>query len=630
MNGATSPVFADVPLPGPESLEALLSDERFLDLGESVFYLLSSWAEWVERRVEFVDLVSLNTVTRRVSVDFTVPILPAPIGVRRGQPVRILPLALQRKRRLVAFDLRDEAGRSLSLIPHRQNAPLSAAVLVAAAQSWVGGEISDAEALPPKPILDDLWAIATRRSHSALRIWGSLGRPVTDAEAETQWRHQLALSPEFMSLAYDLAHSFIMLALVEAGSGDRRVLKFSYQEPTDVADPSAVRPLQVRLESQQAGAPPSPDETPVGDARGSASQEGLGRIRITADIARSEDGGDPPGDARGACAGIAYAIIRGDARYAATTDRDGTAVAQVPIGNYKVVEESLPSRLVPITPVATVTVAAGAEATASFRYAPVAPGVRNTQALPRLRRVARFRRLLGIDPKPVVLFAPAIGQAHAYHLEFEAPDGLQVTCAELSEAGWEPDTGASAKTVDATSVTSQRVHVRVRGLEQDRAGAGRFLLRPRDTTILRPALLTGVFSLAVLLCLLAISTFSLWQPRTGVLSAAPLATLLLVVPGGLSAYVSRGPEHAFTSRFLFGLRMLALSNGFWCFAAAAVLVLGDLMHPAGMAGALEPLEEGFIALAAICVGQALSTLMLWTSLRKAFRPPESLLPSERD
>jgi hypothetical protein len=51
-----------------------------------------------------------------------------------------------------------------------------------------------------------------------------------------------------------------------------------------------------------------------------------------------------------------------------------------------------------------------------------------------------------------------------------------------------------------------------------------------------------------------------------------VATLLLVVPGGLSAYVARPRENALTSSMVFGLRVLTIATGFISLIAAAVVI----------------------------------------------------------
>jgi len=68
-------------------------------------------ARWVVRRVESIDFVDDRTVRRRVSVDYTVPADTVTLRVSDKATIRILPLALMRRKNMVKFDFMDHDGR---------------------------------------------------------------------------------------------------------------------------------------------------------------------------------------------------------------------------------------------------------------------------------------------------------------------------------------------------------------------------------------------------------------------------------------------------------------------------------------------------------------------------------------
>src|SRR5207248_6685635 len=100
--------------------------------GLTMLRLFVRSADWVVRRVENIDFLDERTVRRRVSVDFAAP--PEAVAFLRddGRRVRILPLALMRRKSLINFDLRDEENRPISLLGLRQNQ----AITLAVARAW--------------------------------------------------------------------------------------------------------------------------------------------------------------------------------------------------------------------------------------------------------------------------------------------------------------------------------------------------------------------------------------------------------------------------------------------------------------------------------------------------------------
>jgi len=82
---------------------------------------------WVNRRVEQLEFLDVRAVRWRVSVDFNVPETAQATGAD-GQEYRLVPLTGWEKDNLVAFDLRDETGKTLWLPTSAETARVVGAV----------------------------------------------------------------------------------------------------------------------------------------------------------------------------------------------------------------------------------------------------------------------------------------------------------------------------------------------------------------------------------------------------------------------------------------------------------------------------------------------------------------------
>lgn len=223
-----------------------------------------------------------------------------------------------------------------------------------------------------------------------------------------------------------------------------------------------------------------------------------------------------------------------------------------------------------------------------------------TEPLAPLDRVLRGA---AIRQKTVVIPVPAIGQANSYHADFEAPNGLQLT--RLRLFAYDP-AGKTTSERDAELRSLQRAHVFSNTDAQGVSGVLIADLRPRKGTIVRAGLLTSTLAL-LLLVLVALALPSLRR------DVGPAVALLLLVPGTLSAYVSRPREDEFTSAAVFGLRVLAAVPGACAVLAATVLVFGRRFSTAQGGGSfVSGSWEGtpVVLWCLVCVaGAALLTLM---------------------
>jgi hypothetical protein len=251
-----------------------------------------------------------------------------------------------------------------------------------------------------------------------------------------------------------------------------------------------------------------------------------------------------------------------------TTGPDGTATFALKPGHHPV-EIVRPTGTVQagrLAPTVSVRLMETTTLDARYRTVPGAARLREPSAPSRPLTVRRrLARNVGWRAKPIVIPTPAVGHGTSFHLEVEAPEGLQISRARL-RSGPPGQEGPSPDDVtDAEEGPMQRTHLYVDGALQGHSGAGVIHLRPRAALIVRAATLN-----ALVATMLIALTAALLTHLAGVLD--PLAALLLFVPGGLSAYTARPRENPMTTSLVSGVRLLAIAVGAMSLAAACVAI----------------------------------------------------------
>lgn len=194
--------------------------EEHLDNSEvalALFTLLEARPRWMHRRVESVEFRNDVSVRRRISIDFTVPAL-APELQNGSDTARLIPLTLIEKRPLIGFDVLDEGGRVLPVLNTDHNRALGGRLLIELA-----GLVLDKD---PSPELQErLRDLATASVSVGEGMLDGL-RKAGEGDSETaQVVNQL--SGWWLD---DLARQFILGILLPADAGERRVVKFAYDQ----------------------------------------------------------------------------------------------------------------------------------------------------------------------------------------------------------------------------------------------------------------------------------------------------------------------------------------------------------------------------------------------------------------
>lgn len=221
------------------------------DLGALMLQLLRGWDGWIHRRVESISLEDPVTFLRRVSVDFTLfRDWSTTTFTTDGEPIFFVPLTLLDKGPITRFDICDENKRTLPVLTKRQNGVLAASVLVALSEAGVGEAFRKKQGgTLPWDIEQDLRDVATLPADAAVPVAQRLraggprkieGQPCEPDMESLAWREKLKGNDEVWRVADLLAESFILVTPLVGRPGDRRVVKFSYEEqgvPPDLAFP---------------------------------------------------------------------------------------------------------------------------------------------------------------------------------------------------------------------------------------------------------------------------------------------------------------------------------------------------------------------------------------------------------
>jgi hypothetical protein len=140
-----------------------------------------------------------------------------------GQEVRVLPLAIMRRKSLVKFDFRDHEGHAVPLLGVRENQALTLGI----ARAWAAANLHalGAPEITPETdrFLDDVIA------GDQIELWRAFKR-MWAAGGGSQLR-RLGEEKQFRAVLDRLADGFVLYGLHEGPPSGRRLIKFSYDEP---------------------------------------------------------------------------------------------------------------------------------------------------------------------------------------------------------------------------------------------------------------------------------------------------------------------------------------------------------------------------------------------------------------
>jgi hypothetical protein len=481
------------------------------------------------------------------------------------------------KWRLPDFSLRDEAERAVSLQSRDTSALISASMLICAGNLTVTGELlpATAERFMPAALRQELLEIVVSDPSHALRLCAELGAP---SSSDVGWRRALAVDRTFMSLAYELARGFMIVALYPDRRPVRRILKLSYRS---YVVPATHDSWQVRLgHGLRWACAGAHDVTDSIAWRGRRRGERRHSSRIVFSTVC-----DPVAERirtsglSVACA-LAY-VIGPDGTRRTMRLRPNSAVAfeHAPPGFYSIQLEARSGFTIIGKSNWEFRVADGATMRVEVHAEQGEIAKRPTLAMSLLARPASFMRSvsrgLGWHSKTLAIRV-RIGDGGSYHCEFEAPEGLHVTRARLISNATLAEDNEGERELNLVSGSVQLAHLYApSNLGDPTTSYAYFNIRPRIETLVRPALLTSWVAFVALLFIAITWTrgagFRLHGPEDG----SALLVLLLGAPTALVAYFSQAVPGRVSYAMLYGLRLFALLPALLTLTEGGVVLVGE-------------------------------------------------------
>jgi hypothetical protein len=190
---------------------------------------------------------------------------------------------------------------------------------------------------------------------------------------------------------------------------------------------------------------------------------------------------------------------------------------------------------------------------------------------------------LSLDAYQQLIQAPSVGSGGREHLRFVPPEGLFVEEFYLTPpatgAANDPQPAAIVESVDPaprmymSRVTPERGIIYTTGMERlSGACEAIALLRPRVTGFLRTAQYTVLLT-TLLLIVGAIAQFLGSRLSAAGTSAEAAATVLLIIPSTMSAFLAQAGEHELRSDLLRGPRVAVAASAAAAICAAGAMVL---------------------------------------------------------
>jgi hypothetical protein len=202
-----------------------IDESNELAVGRGMAFLLLRTRDWVHRRVELIRFRDAENVERQMSVDFTLPwLLNTSAAEMREQVGSLVPLITLAKGRLKRLSAWDEERAALPVLTSGENGQLAAACLVWVATQALREHSDTPDSHLPDDFAQGLRQIAVAPADEALALRHELAQHRHVGEAVFSEGIVQALTDE-------LARDFVMMVPLEAQRAERRVVKFSFEEP---------------------------------------------------------------------------------------------------------------------------------------------------------------------------------------------------------------------------------------------------------------------------------------------------------------------------------------------------------------------------------------------------------------
>jgi hypothetical protein len=172
-------------------------------------------------------------------------------------------------------------------------------------------------------------------------------------------------------------------------------------------------------------------------------------------------------------------------------------------------------------------------------------------------------------PREGLISVPGTSHADSYHIEIEAPEGLQISTLEgYTEY---PSGTVPIEGIEKTG-SHQRSHIHFKQAELGAEAVILTRLFPRVSAIIRSSCFAGALAFVTIL-FFRLRLSVLVAPNAGDQKAAA-AAVLLGFQAVVSLYLARSDQNAMTTNLLWPVRLVAALPGVAAFVSAAAIVVG--------------------------------------------------------
>jgi hypothetical protein len=194
--------------------------EAQLEAGIASVRLIAEPGNWINRRVETIEILSHEETRRRVSIDFTLSqMLQTELTTPEGIVVPISVLTKEARRN---FDLRDEGGGAVPVLGRQSNGDLAHIAVLRAALEALDGKVEPDAFELLEGDLAQIVLSPPAQAETALSFF------IGSAEAGDALRSKIWESDTCRNLLETLWANYVLFAVLPPNGSNRRILKYSY------------------------------------------------------------------------------------------------------------------------------------------------------------------------------------------------------------------------------------------------------------------------------------------------------------------------------------------------------------------------------------------------------------------
>lgn len=197
-------------------------DEALIATGLAAAPLIVEPENWINRRIETVELLSHEETRRQVSIDFTLsPQKRSDLLIEHGV---VVPISVMTKEARRNFDLRDESGAAIAVLGKGINGLLAHAAVM--------GEAFDAV---PDGLDQDAFDVVWTELREVVisdpqKARNALSNFVGKAEQDDALRSAIWAKPSCRKMLEVLQGNYVLFAVIDQSCANRRILKYSFGE----------------------------------------------------------------------------------------------------------------------------------------------------------------------------------------------------------------------------------------------------------------------------------------------------------------------------------------------------------------------------------------------------------------